>query len=176
MDVLQKKGDAPQGSAKGAPPTARTCRGRVNHTKFSILITLLAILRKGKIHYCEPYPNTILKLLATHHLIEIERRWLFQCMRDLQDSGYLYRKIRRRRNENGELRSLSSLCWLTMKGAKFLASRMVSGAREIVNAMIDWIHKDDKRPPRNQDFMPTDTPLSREKSLVKLKELLAGIG
>lgn len=148
----------------------------MNSTKLAILITFLSILVKGKVHYCEPRPNTTLELLKKFHSISIGRRWFFQCMLDLETAGYVRRRRRWNKLPGPQIESNSSLWWFTIKGAKFMASKMIRGARELLHIMTDWLHKDDNRTPALKDLTGNEDITDRAAAIKKIKEILKGIG
>jgi len=151
-------------------------RNTVNETKTAILITFLSILVKGNIHYCEPRPNSAIELLKKFHGIEIGRRWFFQCMLDLEDAGLMRRQRRWYFQDDLEIRSNSSLWWFTIKGAKFLTSKMIRGAKELLHIMVAWLHRGDTRKPGPSDISPRGEITERSVALARLQELLATIG
>jgi len=142
----------------------------------AILITFLSILVKGKIHYCEPRPDTTLELLKKFHSISIGRRWFFQCMLDLETAGYVRRQRRWLNLPGPQIESNSSLWWFTIKGAKFMASKMIRGARELLHIMTDWLHRDDSRRPTIKDLAENEAITNKEAAIKKIKEILKGIG
>ena len=148
----------------------------INQTKFAILITFLQILVKGKIHYCEPHPDTTIELLAKYHNIQIHRRWFFQCMLDLETAGFMRRQRRWREGPDPDLLSNTSLWWFTIRGARFLCSKMIRGSQELLKSMLNWIHRGDDRLPTAKDLGDIDTPTTREEALEKLHEIYKKIG
>ena len=155
--------------------TPGNARSAVNETKLAILITFLSILVKGKIHYCEPRPDTTLELLKKFHGIEIGRRWFFQCMLDLEKAGYMRRQRRWYLQLGPSIRSDSSLWWFTIRGAKFMASKMIRGARELLHIMTDWLHRDDKRRPAVKDVLDVGENYDRAAALAKIQQLIRDI-
>lgn len=145
----------------------------VNQTCFAILITYHNIICKGKKHYCVPHPNSILQLLDKYHKIIIHRRWLFQCERNLEEQGFIRRQRRWKHLQDNEIRSDSSIWVLTLKGAQFLASKMVAGASNLANMIRAWLKGDDKRFPNNQSSEESDVNIGHTEDL---KKLLAKIG
>lgn len=150
--------------------------GAINATKLALLITFLSILVKGKIHYCEPRPDTTIGLLQKYHGIEIGRRWFFQCMLDLETAGYMRRQRRWLKLTGPEIRSDSSLWWFTIRGAKFLVSKSIRGAQELLKSMLTWMHRGDDRRPTAQDMQTIAPFMDREAALEKIQKLIRDIG
>jgi len=148
----------------------------INSTKLAILITFLSILVKGNNHYCEPHPNTILNLLKKFHNIEIGRRWFFQCMLDLETAGYMRRQRRWIKLPGPQIKSNSSLWWFTLRGAKFLSSKMIRGARELLRLMTVWLHRGDARRPVVKDIAGNEPITDTAEALNRIRELLKKIG
>jgi hypothetical protein len=161
------------------PATEATGRDGVpsiNATKLAILITFLKILVKGKSHYCEPHPDTARDLLKKYHGIEIQRRWFFQCMADLETSGYMRRQRRWIRHDNGDIESNSSLWWFTLRGAKYLARKSIQGSQDLLRSMISWLHLADDRRPTAADLCCETEPVNRDMALQRLRDLIHDIG
>jgi hypothetical protein len=148
----------------------------VNATKLAILITFLSILVKGKIHYCEPHPDTTIGLLLKFHGIEIGRRWFFQCMLDLETAGYMRRQRRWLKLPGPEIRSNSSLWVFTIRGIKFLVSKSIRGAQELLKSMLSWMHRGDNRRPTEKDLAGTGEAIDREEAIIRIKTLIRDIG
>lgn len=149
---------------------------KINTSKLALLITFLHITVKGKKHYCEPHPNTLLELLEKYHNITIQRRWLFQCLLDLETAGLIRRQRRWLKVHDNEIRSTSSLWWFTIRGAKYLARKSIRGAQELLRSMLTWLHRGDDRRPTYKDIAEINAPTTREEALKRLHKLIADIG
>lgn len=121
-------------------------------TKPSLMITLFFCMGQGKKHYSTAAINTILELLSKFHKIEIKRRWLFQCMKDLTDAGLMKRNTRYVHNENGLIAQIPSMIIFKLKGIVWLAKMGVKGAKAQYKAMVKFVQKEDKRFPTKKDF------------------------
>lgn len=148
----------------------------VNATKLAILITLLSILVKGKIHYCEPHPDTTIALLQQFHDIDIGRRWFFQCMADLEDAGLIRRQRRWKILPINQIRSKSSLWWFTIRGAKFLVSKSIRGAQELLKSMLTWLHRGDDRRPTTRDLVDAVETVDQADALKRISALIRDVG
>lgn len=169
-----KKGRWP---AVPAPQGRRENRAQsINATKLAILITFLKICVKGKIHYCEPYPDTTLDLIEKYHNITIQRRWFFQAMRDIEDAGLMRRRRRWKHFGMDQITSLSSLWWFTIKGAKYLKSKSIQGAHELLTSLLRWARRGDDRAPNSKDLFGADPPTDQETALRRIRDLIADIG
>jgi len=173
-DRQTKKG---RWSLTPAPPGRRENRGgSVNATKLAILITFLKICVKGNIHYCEPYPDTTIELIEKYHNITIKRRWFFQAMRDIEDAGLMRRRRRWKHGENLEIKSLSSLWWFTIRGAKYLKCKSIQGAQDLLKSLLTWARRGDDRAPSFRDLVAADPPADQETALRRIRDLIHDIG
>jgi len=132
----------------------------MNATKSAIMITLFFSSGSGKKHYTVSSITTLLKNLSKFHNIKVKRRWIFQCFRDLLDSGYINRKGRYVHDANGMITQIPSMVTFTMKGVAWLVSKGVKGAREVYKSIKNFLGKDDKRWPAKADI---EEPFKGEK-------------
>lgn len=147
----------------------------MNHTKISIFITLFTCTSQGKNHYSLISVNKIRKLLARFHETHVERRWVFQCIHDLIETGYLSRQPRYKRYKNGTINQLSSITAITLKGAKLLVAKRISGALLLLKSILAWAKNQDKRFPKNRDTLPDNFKEIDSKELRRLKLLAARV-
>ena len=171
-----KNGNGRQHTQPATVSSRVSPQGRVNETKLALLITFLSILVKGKNHYCEPRPDTTIELLRKFHNITIGRRWFFQCMFDLEDAGFMRRQRRWIFQPGPQIESNSSLWWFTLRGAKYLVSKSIRGAQELLRSMADWLHRDDKRRPVAKDLSESGDIIGAEDLRQRIKHLLRDIG
>jgi hypothetical protein len=155
---------------EGCNPTA------MNNTKNSLFLTLYAIVVKGKNHYSVARPATLLGLLYNFHGIEIKKRWLYQCMMDIADAGYIRRRRRFRQQGAGEIRRLPQMVVITNKGVKYLKAKMVSGAATALKKMLTWLKRVDGRFPRPQDVTHPQPITDTDAALAHIKEIIKEIG
>lgn len=144
----------------------------MNGTKSAVFITLFAIQCKGKKHYICPAINTLINLLKSHHKIKVKRRWLFACMKYLIDNKYIVTKYRYHNSTKGEICQLPSMITFTLRGIKFLISKRVAGAKEMLKKMLSWVRGDDKRFPKEAEIAPGLTTEERKENLQRLQALL----
>lgn len=57
-----------------------------------------------------------------------------------------------------------------------MASKMITGARELVRLMSTWIHRGDDRRPGVKDIAGQEPPTTREEALKRLKKIYDSIG
>lgn len=126
----------------------------MNNTKLSILITLFICTRQGKNHYTLVSVNKIIELLKERHGTQVKRRWVFQSIRDIIDKGLLSRKPRYNRRRDGTVNQLSSVIAITLKGAKLLVSKKISGSMLLLKNILSWIRNKDKRFPKEKELAP----------------------
>ncbi|MDD2777566.1 MAG: hypothetical protein PHI16_01545 [Methanocellales archaeon] len=147
----------------------------MNKSKNALIITLFVCMDNGRKHYTKVRIDKILELMRLYHGINIKRRWVFSCINDLETQGYIKRKKRFKNQEEGHIYQLSSLISLTLCGAKYLLSKNVQGARNLYNALMNWIKRKDKRFPTGKDILPGLSPGEIEINLAKVRKLLSDI-
>ncbi|KKL60574.1 hypothetical protein LCGC14_2203940 [marine sediment metagenome] len=149
--------------------------GPLNNTKNAIMVTLFACTGQGKNHYTLASIDRQIELLSDKHKIDVGRRWVFQCLRDLIDAGYINRKSRYKKSTEGQSRRRSSMLVFTIKGLQYLSARMVEGSRRALNAVLRYVTGDDKRWPQLPDLVnQLDEPVDNE-LLGWLKQTIVGI-
>lgn len=148
----------------------------MNRTKHAIIITLFATMQKGETHYTVAKINTIRKLLEKFHKASVNRRWLFQCLRDIEDAGLISRAKRYRNIEDGEIRQLSSMFAFTLRGVRYMISKRIAGAREHLDRIVSWLQKKDGRFPLPGAEVEKFTPLENEENIRRLKRLIFEVG
>lgn len=161
----------PAGLGKGSGRSLR-----INSTKLALLLTHLAILVKGNIHYCEPHPATVLELIEKYHHITIGYRWYFQCMHDLEIIGFMRRNRRWENLDTGEIHSKSSLWWFTLRGCKYLVSKSIRGSKDLLKSMLAWLHMGDDRSPRAKDIADPESFTDPATAIKRIKDLINKIG
>ncbi len=147
----------------------------MNHTKSALFITIYRILVKGKKHYAAPSVNALLELIAKRHGKKVCRRWLFQCLRDIESLGFISRQERFRKTPDGQWVQIPSLVAITLKGARKLFDLGVDGAARLCKEILGWIRGDDKRWPghnKAQSSPELQIPLAAP---VKLGDLLSSM-
>ena len=145
----------------------------MGETKDAILITLFAILDKGKKHYIVPSVDRLLELLKQYHNINIKRRWFFYCMRHLQDKGYIVTKHRFDHYDDSKIMQLPSMLTYTLKGVSRLMKKRVIGAKRLMKVMLKWMGKDDRRFPKPKEFDNAMSERDIQSNKLRLQELLA---
>lgn len=128
----------------------------IGPTKFATMVTLLRIMLKGGKHYAVPAPDTIRDLLAKYHGHHIKRRWLFQCLADLEAAGLIRRRRRYQRVNLRQWKQKPSLIVFTFGGVEFLYRRSVAGAGRIRQALLNYLNSQSSKPrfPAPPDLSP----------------------
>jgi len=150
--------------------------GAINATKLALLITYLAIVVKGEKHYCLPHPDTTIALLQKFHGIEIGRRWFFQCMLDLEVAGFMRRQRRWIQHPDPRIESDSSLWWFTIRGARFMCSKMIRGSQQLLHSMLNWINRGDDRRPTAKDLSDSGQGTDQSDALKRIRQIIKDIG
>jgi hypothetical protein len=148
----------------------------MNNTHFAIFITLHRILVKGQKHYAVPSIASLLELLASRHRLTIGRRWLFQCLHDLEAAGFISRHRRFTRNHDLNWKQIPSMISVTLKGARYLFSKGIEGAAALVKKMLNWCRGPDKRFPDAAKMLSPLTTEEIDRNKIHIRELLATIG
>jgi len=149
----------------------------MNNSKAALMITLFSCMGQGKKHYSVVSAQKILKLLKSYHKIEIQRRWLFQCLRDLLDAGLIGRKARYKRRGGGLIGQIPSMLTFTLKGARYLVIKRVSGALQLLKSILKYVTGDDQRWPRVENVIkrpPGVKEKANQRELTKLLNKIAG--
>ena len=147
----------------------------MNNSKAALMITLFASTGQGKNHYTVGSVNKTLSLLKKYHKINIKRRWIFQCLKDLFDGGYITRKQRYVRRSAGIIGQIPSMIAFTLKGARYLVSRRVSGAIRLLKSILKFVTGDDQRWPSAENFVPSPARGKKKTNQRELTKLLDNI-
>jgi len=125
----------------------------MNKAKSSIMITLFSCMSQGKNHYTVVSINKIIDLLKDYHKIQVKRRWIFYCIRDLLDAGLLTRNQRYQQGTGCTISQLSSMVSFTLKGAQYLVSKRVSGAWRMWKRIVAYLKNKDQRWPKMEEVV-----------------------
>jgi hypothetical protein len=123
----------------------------MNHTKNAVMITVFSSMCQGENHYTKTSISKIGENLEKYHGIHVQRRWIFYCLAELLERKLLTRKSRYRNDDQGLIAQIPSLLAVTVKGAKYLVSKRVSGAWKLLKSMLAWLKKGDGRWPGKKD-------------------------
>ncbi len=142
-----------------------------------ILMNILNFsMGQGENHYTKASTDRILEILAEIYDVHIKRRWLYYCMRWLQDYRYINRKTRHLNDSAGHISQISSMTSFTIKGVGHLVKMGVARAREKHQAMKAWVKRRDGRWPSEHDYDDGSWQLDKASDREAIKSLLAGIG
>jgi len=144
----------------------------MNKTKHSVIISLFASMGNGKAHYTKAKVEKIRMLLAKYHQIQIQRRWLFYCLADIEAAGFIRRKKRFKQGVCTEIQQLPSLVSFTLEGIKYLVRKRVSGAIELLKQMMKFIQRGDKRFPGEDPNAHKFTAAETEQNKARFQKLL----
>jgi len=111
---------------------------QVNVKAAPIIVLLFKIMEKNKKDYCFPSQKKILELLDIRQGIKQSRATLNRWLRVIEDSGYI---VRRRRIKKDPVRGLmfkSTLYFITLKGCKLL-TRMGVKCRSLFDRVLNKI-------------------------------------
>jgi len=124
----------------------------MNAAKASIMISIFFATGQGKSHYTVSAIDTFLLNLEKFHKIKIKRRWIFYCFRYLLDEGFIRRKARHVRDNNGLITQIPSMVTFTLKGVVWLVRKGVGGAKKVYSSMMNYLKKEDNRFPSKAQF------------------------
>ena len=139
------------------------------------MITLFSCTGQGGKHYSVVSVQKIIELLKKYHKIDVQRRWLFQCLRDLLDAGLIARKARYKRRGGGLIGQIPSMISFTLQGAKHLVSKRVSGAIQLLKSILSWVTGKDQRWPTLVDATDPHAVKKQKTNQRELTKLLNGI-
>jgi len=132
-------------------PRKRRCEENMNASCYTIAITLFSSMGQGQTHYTKTSIKTLIENLEKYHQIKIHRRWTFQCLKNMLESGYITRRSRYKQGDGGIISQIPSLYAFTVKGIKLLARRRVTGAAKLLKTMMNYISGRDQRWPKAKD-------------------------
>ena len=123
----------------------------MNKTKHAVMIALFASMQSGAKTYTKASQTKLRILLAKYHDIQIQKRWLFYCLADAEGAGLIRRKTRFKRKSDGTIGQISSMVSFTLSGVKYLVSKKVTGAIELLKRMTAFFGGKDKRFPNTPE-------------------------
>lgn len=147
----------------------------MNTTKHAVAIALFASMQNGAKHYTKASQRKLRILLAKYHDIQIQKRWLFYCLADLEGKGYIRRKERYHREPDGTFTQISSMITFTLAGIRYLAKKRIAGALELLKRMLKFFSGDDKRWPQEKGTGEQHTPEEILANKTRFKKLLAAL-
>lgn len=148
----------------------------MNKTKHAVAVALFASMQNGAKHYTKASQTKLRILLAKYHEIQIQKRWLFYCLADMESRGYIRRKERYHRRSDGTLAQISSMISFTIPGVKYLIQKRVAGAVELLKRMLAFLSGKDKRWPAEKDPGDQWTPEEVRANKERFTKLLAALG
>lgn len=147
----------------------------MNKTKHAVAVALFASMQNGAKHYTKASQTKVRILLAKYHDIQIQKRWLFYCLADMECRGYIRRKERYHRRSDGTLAQISSMITFTIPGVKYLIQKRVAGAVELLKRMLAFLSGKDKRWPAEKDPGDQWTPEEVRANKARFTKLLAAL-
>jgi len=148
----------------------------MNKAKSSIMITLFSCMSQGKNHYTVVSIDKIIDLLKDYHKIQVKRRWIFYCIRDLLDAGLLTRKPRYQQGTGCTISQVSSMISFTLKGARYLVSKRVNGAWRMWKRIVSYLKNNDHRWPKMKEIVKPDESEAFKPSLDDWNSLRGIVG
>jgi len=148
----------------------------LNNSKLAVLITFLKVIQAGKKHYATPRISHLLDLLGTYHKITIQKSWAYDIIHQMVQDGFLLRKRRWRHGGDGKFDGLPSMVSFTFLGLRYLVSKSIEGAREMLKALEEWYKKKDNRFPAPAQLEAAEAWLSPEENRERIKNLLKSLG
>lgn len=139
------------------------------------MITLFFSMGQGKKTYTQASINKMLELLSRFHNVHIKRRWVFQCLRYLEDAGYITRRKRYNRHAGGLIEQIPSLWSFTRKGAIYLVNQGVYKAKRLAKEILSHVMGGDGRFPTEKDFNASQDDPTGRKDSERLKQLAGGV-
>ena len=124
----------------------------MNTTCYAIAVTLFSSMGQGQSHYTKSSINTLRKNLVKFHTIDVGRRWVFQCLKNMLTAGLITRKSRYRHDATCLISQIPSLYSFTISGIKFLVSKRVTGAAKLLKNMIAFVTGKDQRWPKKENI------------------------
>lgn len=147
----------------------------MNSTKHAVAIALFASMRNGAKHYTKASQTKLRILLAKYHNIQIQKRWLFYCLADMEAQGFIRRKTRYYRKADGTFVQISSMITFTLPGIKYLVKKRVAGSLSLLKRMLKYLAGSDERWPKENDIEPRWTPEEIGANKRRFTRLLAGL-
>lgn len=147
----------------------------MNRTKHATAIAIFASMENGNKHYTKVSVDKIRYLLAKYHDLQIQRRWLFYCLKDMEQRGYIRRRKRYDKRGAGEIRQYSSMISFTLAGIRYLVTKKINGARELLQRMLKFINAKDKRFPFQQPTGPGPTPEQIKENRTRMRKIIDGL-
>jgi len=148
----------------------------MNNTKNALMITIFASMCQGEKYYSMSSIAKIGINLKKYHKIHVKRRWIFYCVAELLEMKLLTRKSRYRNDEEGLISQIPSLLAFTVEGVKYLVSKRVVGAWELLKSMLAWLKKGDGRWPKKKDIQDGSYWPEGADEKARLKGLLGIVG
>ncbi len=148
----------------------------MNATTHAVMVILLSCSSQGQNRYTKVRIDKIQEILAKLYKIHVKRRWIFYCLAKLLLGGYITRKPRYRKRGRGFIMQMSSMIWITIRGAKYMVTRKVIGAKELLQHILAGITNMDKRRPKKEIYNDDSLLPVDKKDKKRLKGLLGIVG
>lgn len=143
-------------------------------TKFSLLTTISAIIRKYKGKYCYASQERFLELLEEIHGIKIKVRALNKHLHDLRAEGLIISRKRIRREEDGTLCLETSATCITIAGYELLIREGAEWCKGILYQLkkkyMSWF--DRKKEPQKTPGKPGNTGVITDSLKKKINEAI----
>ena len=147
----------------------------LNACKHSLILIVNHLLVKGNIHFIKPSIRSLQQILKERYGICVGRRWIFQCLKDLEDLGFILRKSRPGITTEGKPHWLSSMIVFTVRGVMYLKQCSIEGSGDRWKKTLEWIKRNDKRFPSESELIADTHQDLISKNLARVKDLIKDI-
>ena len=151
------------------------CTQKVNNTKLGILVFLTKVRKKGGKNYFTPSVESIKNSLKAFHNLSVNKSWIYKCLADLDETGFITRQKRYVRLPGGQFKSKISMLSFTYKGIKWLHALGIPDLNGLMKSMLSFAKSGDKRWPKEKDINPRTADTSGKTKLTELGDILPGI-
>ena len=147
----------------------------MNKVQYALMITIFASMSQGDNYWTQASIKSLLENLLKYHDIQIERRWIFQCLAELKARGFINTRLRYRHDSIGRISQIPSVIVFRLKGIVWLIKMGYRQAQKAYKGMTSWWKNHDGRFPQKHDVhdetnLPAD-PVEKE----ALKNLLGTV-
>jgi len=144
------------------------------NTKTAIMSTVFKCSSPLR-NYSKISINKMRKILSTIYGINVGRRWIFRCLEELEELGFLNRLKRYKKCAEFPYGQQSSLWSITLKGARALSLLGVKGAGKILRQIKEFIKSDDNRWPKAENSAEQFTPEQILSNKGRLKAIISDL-
>lgn len=159
-----------------ATTMSRKLRKILNSTKHSLILIFNFLFVKGNSHVIMPGVRALQKILMKEYGVCVGIRWIYQCLRDLENLGLIRRKTRPRVDKEGKFRSLSSMIVFTVSGVMYLKQSLIEGSTERWRKTLEWLKRNDRRFPSESELIGDGYQDLISRNLYEIRKILKDLG